>query len=49
MEVTYRNVKLEVKVLCWEAKALENMKGDSSAEGRKRWYKRYCFRYFPPL
>ena len=49
MKVTYRNLKLEVKVWCWEAKALENMKGHSRAEGRKRLYKRYCFRYFRPL
>ena len=49
MEVTYRKLKLEVKVLCWEAEVLENMKADSRVEGGKRLNRRYCFRYFPPL
>ena len=44
MEVTYRKLKFEVKVRFWEAEALENVKGDSRAEGRKRLtvYGRCC-------
>ena len=49
MEVTYRKLKLEVKVLCWEAKALENMKADSRAEGGKRLYKRFCLSLKPQI
>ena len=44
MKVTYRKLKFEVKVRFWEAEAPENVKGDSSAEGRKRLtvYRRCC-------
>ena len=44
MKVTYRKLKFEVKVRFWEVEAPENVKGDSSAEGRKRLtvYRRCC-------